>query len=194
MPPFWLGSIPAPMLSDIDRILIDRDAIADRIEQLAERLVLDLSAEADEGRLVVMPVMTGSLFFTADLVRLLPLTFRIQPTTVKSYPGKSTQSQGIVESALLPETIKGASVLVVDDILDSGRTLDHLQTSLLQAGAKDVRFCVLLRKDVRRAVEIDCDYVGFDIPEAFVVGYGLDFDGLYRNLPDIAVLRKHVVG
>jgi len=182
------------MLSDIDRILIDRDAIADRIEQLAERLVLDLSAEADEGRLVVMPVMTGSLFFTADLVRLLPLTFRIQPTTVKSYPGKSTQSQGIVESALLPETIKGASVLVVDDILDSGRTLDHLQTSLLQAGAKDVRFCVLLRKDVRRAVEIDCDYVGFDIPEAFVVGYGLDFDGLYRNLPDIAVLRKHVVG
>ena len=194
MAPFWLGSIPAPMLSDIDRILIDRDAIADRIEQLAERLVLDLSAEADEGRLVVMPVMTGSLFFTADLVRLLPLTFRIQPTTVKSYPGKSTQSQGIVESALLPETIKGASVLVVDDILDSGRTLDHLQTSLLQAGAKDVRFCVLLRKDVRRAVEIDCDYVGFDIPEAFVVGYGLDFDGLYRNLPDIAVLRKHVVG
>jgi len=194
MAPFWLGSIPAPMLSDIDRILIDRDAIADRIEQLAERLVLDLSAEADEGRLVVMPVMTGSLFFTADLVRLLPLTFRIQPTTVKSYPGKSTQSQGIVESALLPETIKGASVLVVDDILDSGRTLDHLQTSLLQAGAKDVRFCVLLRKDVRRAVEINCDYVGFDIPEAFVVGYGLDFDGLYRNLPDIAVLRKHVVG
>lgn len=194
MAPFWLGSIPAPMLSDIDRILIDRDAIADRIEQLAERLVLDLSAEADEGRLVVMPVMTGSLFFTADLVRLLPLTFRIQPTTVKSYPGKSTQSQGIVESALLPETIKGASVLVVDDILDSGRTLDHLQTSLLQAGAKEVRFCVLLRKDVRRAVEIDCDYVGFDIPEAFVVGYGLDFDGLYRNLPDIAVLRKHVVG
>jgi len=182
------------MYGDIDRILIDRDAIADRVEQLAEGLVRDLGAVADAGDLIVMPIMTGSLFFTADLVRRLPLPFRILPTTIRSYPGRSTTSQGIVETASLPSGIEGATVLIVDDILDSGRTLAHLRQRLLDAGAASSCSCVLLRKDVPRAEDVSCEYVGFDIPEVFVVGYGLDFDGLYRNLPDIAVLRDQVIG
>lgn len=174
----------------IDRILIDRDSIADRVEQLGTHLRADLGSVADQGQLVVVPVMTGSLFFTADLMRHLPLAFRIQPVTVSSYPGANTTSQGIKETSPLPDGIEGMTVLVVDDILDSGRTLEHLRVALLGAGAADVRFCVLLRKDVPRAVQVECHYVGFDIPDAFVVGYGLDFDGLYRNVPDIAVLRE----
>ncbi|MDP7029298.1 MAG: phosphoribosyltransferase family protein [Phycisphaerales bacterium] len=181
------------MYGDIDRILIDRDSIADRVEQLGTQLVGDLGGVADAGNLIVVPVMTGSLFFTADLVRQLPLAFRIQPITISSYPGRSTSSQGIVDQSPLPPGISGSTVLIVDDILDSGRTLGHLDTMLRQAGAADVRFCVLLRKDTARAVEVDCNYVGFDIPETFVVGYGLDYDGLYRNIPDIAVLRSSAI-
>jgi len=173
----------------VDRILIDRDSIADRVEQLGEALVRDLGGAADAGELIVLPVMTGSLFFTADLLRRLPLSFRIQPVTVSSYPGASTESQGIVSTSALPEGLEGRTVLLVDDILDSGRTLAHLRDRLTESGAASVHVCVLLRKDVPRAADVACDYVGFDIPEAFVVGYGLDYDGLHRNLPDIAVLR-----
>ncbi|HCA38894.1 MAG TPA: hypoxanthine phosphoribosyltransferase [Phycisphaerales bacterium] len=179
------------MYRAIDRILIDRDSIADRVEQLGAHLMADLSSAADQGHLMVVPVMTGSLFFTADLMRHLPLTFRIQPVTVSSYPGTSTTSQGIKEMSPLPEGIEGMTVLVVDDILDSGRTLEYLRLAMLEAGAAAVRFCVLLRKDVPRVIELECHYVGFDIPDAFVVGYGLDYDGLYRNVPDIAVLHEH---
>ncbi len=177
------------MNSRIDRVLIDRDSIADRVEQLATRLVGDLGPAADGGSLVVIPIMTGSLFFTADLVRRLPLAFRIQPVTVSSYPGTSTTSQGIVDQSPLPGGLEGRTVLIIDDILDSGRTLAHLRKEVFSVGAVDVRCCVLLRKEVDRAVAVECEYVGFDIPEAFVVGYGLDYDGLYRNLPDIAVLQ-----
>ncbi len=181
------------MQGDIDRILIDRDCIAERVEQLGTQLVADLGGTADAGNLLVVPVMTGSLFFTADLVRQLPLAFRIQPVTISSYPGTATTSQGIIDQSPLPPGVKGSTVLIVDDILDSGRTLGHLASMMRDAGAADIRFCVLLRKDTARAVEIDCHYVGFDIPETFVVGYGLDYDGLYRNIPDIAVLRDAAV-
>ncbi|MCP4839917.1 MAG: hypoxanthine phosphoribosyltransferase [Planctomycetes bacterium] len=178
------------MNSQIDRILIDRDSIADRVEQLAIRLVRDLGPAADKGSLVVIPIMTGSLFFTADLVRRLPLSFRIHPVMVSSYPGKSKTSQGILDQSPLPAGLEGRTVLIIDDILDSGRTLAHLRREILGVGAVDVRSCVLLRKEVERAAVVDCDYVGFDIPETFVVGYGLDYDGLFRNLPDIAVLQN----
>lgn len=178
------------MYRAIDRILIDRDSIADRVEQLGDMLVADLASIADAGQLMVVPVMTGSLFFTADLLRQLPLAFRIQPVTMSSYPGKSTTSQGIKKMSPLPGEIEGKTVLVIDDILDSGRTLEYLRAAMLEAGAADVRFCVLLRKDVPRAAQVACHYVGFDIPDSFVVGYGLDYDGLYRNVPDIAVLNE----
>lgn len=182
------------MQQDLDRILIDRESIADRVEQLGAQIVRDLGPVADAGNLVVIPIMTGSIFFTADLVRHLPLAFRIVPITLSSYPGTSTSSQGHVDrKSDLPTNLAGSTVLVIDDILDSGRTLKHLEDALMGDGAAEIRNCVLLRKDTARACDVDCRYVGFDIPDDFVVGYGLDYDGLYRNLPDIAVLRADVV-
>jgi hypoxanthine phosphoribosyltransferase len=184
------------MQRDIDRILIDRDSIADRVDQLGQALVGDLASVADAGELVVMPVMTGSLFFAADLVRQLPLSFRILPVTVSSYPGTSVSSQGIQRASELPDGLKGRTVLLVDDIFDSGGTLDYLTRALTDVGVANIVMCVLLRKDVPRVgpCPIEERHVGFDIPDAFVVGYGLDYDGLYRNLPDIATLREEVIG
>jgi hypoxanthine phosphoribosyltransferase len=175
--------------SRIDRILIDRDDIADRVDQLAEAIMADLASQADKGHLVVIPIMTGSLLFVADLVRRLPIPFPIRPVGVSAYPGASTTSTSASLLGPVPEDLQDKTVLLVDDILDSGRTLDLLQRELKQAGAAQVRTCVLLRKETQRVVEPACDYIGFDVPDVFVVGYGLDYDGLYRNLPDIGVLR-----
>ena len=177
------------MHSQIDRILIDRDDIADRVDQLAEAIMADLAAYADKGELVVVPIMTGSLLFVADLVRRLPVPFPIRPVGVSAYAGATTTSTSATLLGSMPEDLQGRTVLLVDDILDSGRTLDLLQRELKQAGAAQVRTCVLLRKEVERAAQPTCDYIGFDVPDVFVVGYGLDYDGLYRNLPDIGVLR-----
>lgn len=183
------------MRGDIDRILIDRDSIAERVEQLGEALVADLAPAADAGHLVVMPVMTGSLFFAADLVRTLPLSFHILPVTVQSYPGRQVKSQGVQSADELPAGLEGRTVLLIDDIFDSGGTIDYLTQGLQAAGAARVVVCVLLRKDVARsmACPIEERHIGFDIPDAFVVGYGLDFNGLYRNLPDIATLREDII-
>jgi len=184
-----LGSIAGPMDRRIHNILIDRDQIAERVEQLAEAIMRDVAADAEQGRLVVVPVMTGSLLFVADLVRQLPVPFPIRPVGVSAYPGATTTSTGATLLGSLPEGIKDVTVLLVDDILDSGRTLDLLQRELLAAGAGSVRTCVLLRKEVERSANPSCEYIGFDVPDLFVVGYGLDYDGLFRNLPDIAVLE-----
>ena len=182
------------MDTHIDRLLIDRDSIAERVEQLGAQVVSDLGATADDGRLVVMPVMTGSLVFTADLVRCLPLSFRILPVTVSSYTSGLTQSGGVGSASPLPAGIEGKVVLLVEDILDSGQTLAWLIEALTAAGAAEVHCCTLLRKDVERVADVDCTYVGFDIPDVFVVGYGRDVDGLHRNLPDIAVLKVGEAG
>ena len=173
----------------LERTLIDRDDIADRVGQLAEAIMTDLAPVADAGQLVVVPVLTGSLLFVADLVRHLPLPFPIRPVGVSAYPGKTTRSESAVLQGPLPEGIAGKTVLLVDDILDSGRTLHLLQQELRDVGVADVRTCVLLRKEVDRAADPTCEYIGFDVPDVFVVGYGLDWDGLFRNLPDIAVIR-----
>lgn len=178
------------MQHQIERTLIDRDDIADRVRQMAEVILSDLGACADAGQLVVVPIMTGSLLFVADLVRHLPLPFPIRPVGVSAYPGTTTKSTSAVLQGPLPDGIEGKTVLLVDDILDSGRTLFLLQRELIEAGATDVRSCVLLRKEVERAEDPTCEYIGFDVPDVFVVGYGLDYDGLYRNLPDIGVLGE----
>ncbi|MCH2135127.1 MAG: hypothetical protein MK101_00935 [Phycisphaerales bacterium] len=169
-------------------ILIDRDQIADRVEQLAERIMRELAPEADAGRLIVVPVLTGSLLFVADLVRQLPVPFPIRPVGVSAYPGATTRSESASLTSPIPDGIAGKSILLVDDILDSGRTLALLQEEFNKAGAEAVRTCVLLRKEVERVADPACEYVGFDVPDVFVVGYGLDYDGLFRNLPDIAIL------
>ncbi len=139
-----------------------------------------------------MPLLTGSIIFVADLVRHLPIRMKIDVLAVSSYPGRATASVG--PRVLYPTTfdVIGKEVLVIDDILDSGRTLSAVTELLAGQGAAGVKSCVLLKKTLPRAAVVHADYVGFEIPDEFVVGYGLDFNGYYRNLPDIAVLHGHL--
>lgn len=190
------------MMLDIERTLIDREAIAERVRemggQIARDLERDLAAEGagqdPGGRVAIIAVMTGALIFTADLVREMPLKLSLELVTVSSYPGSSTMSKGAAMRSVLPKDLRGKHVLIVDDILDSGQTLDLVKRLVEEQAPATVRICVLLRKLVPRVVEVAADYIGFDIPNEFVVGYGLDFDGYYRNHPEIAVLRRPLVG
>ena len=179
------------MHEDLSAILIDRDSIAERIEVLAGELERDLRNKIQHSDLIVLPIMTGSVVFMADLMRHLPIPFRIEPVRATSYVGETTiPTQAVEVEGFHEESLRGSHVLIVDDVLDSGRTITRLRTMAEEAGAASVVVCVLLRKET--APEVPCEYVGFDIPDEFVVGYGLDYNGLYRNLPDIAVLRPEV--
>lgn len=209
------------MLADIERILIDRHRIASRIREMGamlrsdyERLLVEEAGEAGAkavaqaggagaaGEIVLVPVLTGSIIFVADLMRELPHKVRINVLGASSYPGAATVSSGKVTLAGtdagmvggLPDDLSGKHVLIVDDILDSGRTITRIRDEITRRHPKSVRACVLLRKTIPSAMNTPCEYVGFDIPDEFVVGYGLDYDNYYRNLPDIGTLKKEVVG
>jgi hypoxanthine phosphoribosyltransferase len=181
----------------IDRVLISRDRIAARVRELGLSLSADLEAElrregvdpaSHADRVVLMPILTGSMVFTADLIRDMPLKLSMRVVTVSSYPGASTQSKGAMLRGAMPPDLSGRHVVILDDILDSGQTLALIRALVLEQKPASVRIAVALRKNVRRAADVTADYVGFDIPDEFVVGYGLDYDGFYRNLPDVAVL------
>lgn len=191
------GGPAAPMQQHIERVLIDRERIARRVRELAEQIAADYQRElAGTGamaEITLVPILTGSLVFVADLVRQLPLMMRLRMITVSSYPGESTRSKGARIEGRLPDDLSGQHVLVVDDILDSGGTIRLVQSELVQRGAASVRSCMLLRKQVASAKAVRADYVGFEIPDAFVVGYGLDYDGYYRNLPDVVTLKNHLL-
>jgi hypoxanthine phosphoribosyltransferase len=178
---------------DVGRVLVPSMEIANRVVELAQQ-VGDDYAHAD-GRLTVVPVMTGSLLFAADFVRALPQRrLRIQLTTVSSYGGTSTASRGSTLMGSLPKHLEGHHVLILDDILDSGGTLRLLRGEFESRGAASVRACVLLRKKIPSALSTPCEYVGFDIDDEFVVGYGLDYDDLYRNLPFVGTLKPEARG
>jgi hypoxanthine phosphoribosyltransferase len=183
------------MQEHIDRVLIDRDTIAARVREMADQIAADFR-KVEGGRepvhITLVPILTGSLIFLADLIRHLPLMMQIKLVTVSSYPGKSTTSQGIELKGQLPEDLTGHHVLIVDDILDSGRTIQHVTDLIASRGPASVRSCMLLRKQIPSAMSTHADYIGFDIPDEFVVGYGLDYDGFYRNLPEVVVLKKEV--
>lgn len=181
----------------IGRVLIDRERIAVRVREMGRQLAADLEAElraeghdplAHPDRVVLVPIMTGAVVFVADLIREMPVLLSIRMVTVSSYPGQTTRSKGAALRGALPNDLAGRHVVIVDDILDSGQTLDMVRSLVMEQDPASVRICVLLRKDVPRIAEIDADYVGFDIPDEFVVGYGLDYNGFYRNLPEIVCL------
>ncbi len=179
--------------SDLDQILIDRERIAARVVELAEEICRDLDAHGDGGEVVLMPILTGSIVFVADLIRQMPQKLRIEVITVTSYPGRTTSSRGAEIIGSVTQEIEGRHVLVIDDILDSGETLKAIRAELLPRRPKSLRTCVLLRKQRSSALETPCDYVGFDIPDVFVVGYGLDYNNYYRNLPDIGTLKEEAL-
>lgn len=175
------------MHRDIDRVIISESAIRARVAGLADELA-DRFADTRDG-IVLVTILAGSVIFLADLIRRLPMKMRIGLITVSSYPGATTRSHGaILASASLPD-LRGRDVLIVDDILDTGGTLRLVQQQVRRAEARRMTTAVLLRKRASAPEDLPVEFVGFDIEDEFVVGYGLDFNGLYRNLPYIAVLK-----
>ena len=175
------------------RVLISRQRIAQRVEELGRQVTRDLApALADDPtqRIVLMPILTGALIFTADLVRHIPHQMNIRCVTISSYPGTATSSQGATIQGGIPTDLGGAHVLIIDDILDSGRTLGLLKRLIAAQHPASLRIAVLLSKHkaAGRDEHVEVDYVGFEIEDEFVIGYGLDYDGYYRNMPDIVVL------
>jgi hypoxanthine phosphoribosyltransferase len=170
---------------DVKEILIDKTAIAKRVDELVDEIIE--SGQPD--RLVVIGILKGSFMFFADLMRSFyrhDAHPHIDFMTLSSY-GAGTKSTGTVEIIHdIRENLIDANVLLVDDILDSGRTLAFSKKLMMERGAKTVHSCVLLDKKTHRAVEFEADYAGFEIDDLFVVGYGLDYDNLYRELPHIA--------
>lgn len=174
---------------DIERILIDEAVIEKRLDGMAEEIVRDFP----EGPMLVIILLKGALVFAADLLRRVPRVLEIECLHVASYHG-GTESSGKVDfpDHLFPG-VEGRQILLLDDILDTGRTLHAVSNRLLEEGAETVRTAVLLAKDKRRAEEVEADYVGFVIGDEFVVGYGLDYQGRYRNLPYVGVLRSEAI-
>lgn len=174
------------MRSDLKRVLYREEEIVARLDQLAVQITEDYRGKD----LTVLAILNGSLIFMSDLLRRIPLPLQLECLRVKSYYG-GTVSTGRVEfdHAALP-LIQGRHVLLLDDILDSGNTLAAIiETIRLEARPLSLKSCVLLRKMKKRSLSIEADYVGFDIEDEFVVGYGLDYQERYRNLPFIGVLK-----
>src|SRR5262245_27351543 len=166
-------------------ILIPADRIQNRVSELARQIAQDFRARRP---FTIVGVLTGSLMFIADLVRHLDLPLRIGLIQASSYRGATTTPGELhVAPELLPD-VREHHVLLLDDILDTGKTLNYLVEHIRSLGPASVRTGVLLRKQGRQEVRIEPDYCGFDIPDRFVVGYGLDYNDQYRQLPHVAVL------
>jgi hypoxanthine phosphoribosyltransferase len=176
------------MGADLERILVDRDEIAARILELGEQIDRDY-----EGRgLLLVGVLKGAVMVMADLARALHLPAEMDWMAVSSY-GSGTKSSGVVRILKdLDKDILGRNVLVVEDIIDSGLTLSWLLRNLNSRGPASVEVFALLRKPEAAQVDVPVKYVGFEIPNEFVVGYGLDYDQRYRNLPFVGTLAPHV--
>ena len=174
------------MRNDIERVLIDEEVIVKRLDAMARDIERDFPA----GPMVVVILLKGALVFAADLLRRVPRVLVIECLNVASYHG-GTASSGTVDflDRHFPD-VAGRHVLLLDDILDTGRTLRAVSRRLLDEGAAAVHTAVLLVKDKARAAEVTADYAGFEIGDEFVVGYGLDYQGKYRNLPYVGVLKS----
>lgn len=177
------------MEGDIQRVLFDETAIHRRLDELAAQILNDYR----QRELTVIAVLTGSLMFVADLLRRIPLPLKLDCLSVVSYHGKAQPSGEVIfKQVALPDATE-RDILILDDILDSGHTLAAIRDKLEASKARSIRICVLLSKKKPRARHIHADYIGFEIKDEFVVGYGLDFMERYRNLSYIGVLRKELL-
>jgi len=177
------------MRGDLEKVLFDEPAIHRRLDDMAAQI----SNDYRDRELTVIAVLHGSLMFVADLLRRIPLPLKLDCLSVASYHGKAKSSGEVVFKQITLPDVGGRDILVLDDILDSGFTLAAVRETLETARPHSIRICVLLSKKKQRAREVDADYVGFEIEDEFVVGYGLDFRERYRNLPYIGVLRKELL-
>jgi hypoxanthine phosphoribosyltransferase len=175
----------ATWAEDVGEVLLTQEQIQKRVAELAAKLTEDYAGSQP----LLVGVLTGAVVFLSDLIRYMQMPVCIDFVQLRSY-GDRTVSSGNVEIVKdLSQPVAGRDVVIVEDIVDTGRTLAYLVEELRRRGARSVRTCALLDKRERREVEVQVDYVGFGIPDAFVVGYGLDFAQRYRNLPYVAVLR-----
>lgn len=179
---------PRPLLSDIDKIIVDESRIRARLEELANTI-----NETYDGRnLAVIAVINGAVIFVADLIRQLQVPIQLDCIRVSSYRDETSPAQApeIIDRIRL--NVKDADVLLIDDILDTGSTLSRVAGIIREMGPASLRTCVLLDKQSNRRIPFEADFVGFEIPDEFVVGYGLDFAERYRQLPCIGVLKPEL--
>ena len=177
------------MQCDLERVLFEEPAIHRRFDELAAQI----SNDYRNHEVTVIAVLNGSLMFMSDLLRRIPLPLKLNCVSVVNYHGKAQTSREVIfKQVALPDVI-GRDILILDDILDSGHTLAAIRDKLEAAKPRSIPVCVLLSKKKPRARHVDADYVGFEIEDEFIVGYGLDFMERYRNLPCIGVLRKELV-
>ena len=179
--------VPARWRKDVERILITDRQIARRIETLAREIERDFRGR----EMVVISLLSGTVMFLADLIRQLTLPLRLDFIGVSSY-GFGAEPGDLVFTKELRLDVRGRDVLLVDDILDTGRTLSRCCRNSARSSRAAIKICVLLDKPGRRTEAVEADYAGFRIPDFFAVGYGLDFAERYRNLPFVGVLRPHV--
>lgn len=176
------------MHKDVERILVSEEKIASTVAKIADSINNDLSGEP----LLAIIILKGSTPFAMDLIRKLDMPVEIDFMQVSSY-GKETSSGGFINVKRdIERDISGKNILIIEDIIDSGNTLNKLKTLFESRNAKSVRICTMLDKPSRRVVDVKVDYVGVEIPDEFAVGYGLDYDEQYRNLPYIGVLKRSV--
>jgi len=178
------------MLNDIERILLSEDELKKIVDRLGEQI----SEDYKDKKLVIVSVLKGSVIFMADLMRAIKIPCTIDFMAVSSY-GSGTKTTGVVKiiKDLDNEVVNGADLLIVEDILDSGVTLSYLMKILAARNPNSIKICTLLDKPERRKADIKADYKGTEIPDAFVVGYGLDYDEKYRNLPFVGIVKEEVV-
>lgn len=177
------------MNSDIKNKLLTHDVIAERVASLAQAITHDYEGK----EFTIVALMKGSIMFLADLLRLIPIPLRLETINVASYHSGTESSRALVfKNSHFPD-IKNRHILLVDDILESGVTLKTVGDRLMEEGALSLRCCVLLHKNVKTTQNVDAHYIGFEIADEFVVGYGLDYQELYRNLPDIAILSVEAI-
>lgn len=186
-PPTPTSPVPPAWRADLDRILLTSDQIARRVEQLGREIRQDFAGRET----VVVAILNGTVLFLADLIRHLDIPLKLDFIGVSSYGAGTTSGETILTKQTSAD-VRGRDVLVVDDILDTGKTLDRVTLHLRQFKPRRLRTCVLLDKKARRQIKIKADYTGFQIPNEFVVGYGLDFAERYRNLPFIGVLKPEI--
>jgi len=180
---------PPDLAADIDEVLITEVQVRAKVAELGRMLSADYAGRTP----VLVSVLKGSLPFMADLMRAISIPVQIDLMEVSSYGGTATESSGLVRILKdLSSSIDGKDVLIVEDIIDTGLTLNYLMRYLRGKNPSSLRICALLDKPARRLVEIPIDYRGFEIPDKFVIGYGLDYGEYYRNLPFIAVLKPEV--
>ena len=179
------------MLNDMSRILLTRDQIAKRVSEIGREMT---EMYKNDDRPLFVCVLKGSIVLFADLIRAVSIPLDIEFMTASSY-GAATVSSGEVKVvSALDEKIKGRNVVLVEDIIDSGRTIAYIKNDMLGKGVKTLRVVTLLDKPSRRVADVSPDISGFEVPDEFVVGYGLDYDQKYRNFPDIGVLKPEIYG